>query len=52
MITTLCILAYEIKYKPFNTEFNNRINLFNELTILAISYHLPLLTSYVDDTNT
>jgi hypothetical protein len=49
MLMTISVIVYELKYKPFSNEFTNRVNLFNEFTILMVSYHLPLLTDFVDD---
>jgi hypothetical protein len=49
MIMTLLVIVYYITYKPFNNEFHNKLELFNEFTILAASYHLSILTSFVDD---
>ena len=40
---------YVVHYKPFSDPKLNRLELFNELSILAATYHLLMCTNWVSD---
>eukprot|EP00347_Sterkiella_histriomuscorum_P018674 403344610 len=48
---SLLLYIYVGIVKPFETVKFNRIEQFNEVCILAVSYHLLIFTDYVDDTD-
>ena len=35
--------------KPFKDPFMNKLEIFNEISIVIVGYHLYLFTDYVDD---
>ena len=37
---------------PFTTRFKNRIELFNEITVLVCSFHMMTYTDFVGDVDT
>ncbi|CDW76643.1 UNKNOWN [Stylonychia lemnae] len=45
-LTSILILIYDISVKPFETRKLNLIEIFNEMTILVVSYFMYLLTDY------
>lgn len=45
-VTTLVTLTYYIKYRPFSTDHINRMELMNEITLMACLYTCLLFTDY------
>lgn len=43
------MVLYIVKIKPFKEKLLNNLEVFNELCVLAKSYHLLLFTSLVAD---
>lgn len=42
------MIIYIAHTRPFNHSFLNELEIFNEVCILAITYHLFTFTSFVD----
>ena len=49
---SLLLLIYDVHVKPFEQPLLNKLEFFNELSILVAAYHLPLFTDFVDDRTT
>ena len=45
----LLLIVYNRLVKPFENPILNRLEVFNEVCIMAASYHLFVFTEYVDD---
>ncbi len=43
------MVMYAIRFRPFENEALNRMEIFNEICILLVSYHLFLLTGFNED---
>lgn len=46
---SLLLLIYDILVKPFESPLLNKMEIFNEISIIVAAYHLPLFTEFVDD---
>ena len=42
-------MGYIGYYKPFEEKYMNNLEIFNELCIVIVSYHLYLFTNYIGD---
>ena len=42
-------ICYLIQYKPFADNKINKLEVFNEITVMLTMYHLYLFTDYVED---
>ena len=49
MINSLLISIYLIYYKPFKYKNLNKLEIFNELCVLACSYHMLLFSGVIND---
>ena len=49
MLSSFFISIYVIQTKPFIQPARNLLEIFNELCILVVSYHIFLFTDYVPD---
>jgi hypothetical protein len=45
----LLVVIYLGYFRPYTTQKQNNLELFNEICILAASYHLIIFTDFVDD---
>ena len=45
MFQSLAMAVYLIRYQPFMLHMQNYLEIFNELVVLAISYHMTLIMS-------
>ena len=45
----ILLIIYNRLVKPFKNPVLNRLEIFNELCIMAAAYHLFVFTDYVDD---
>ena len=43
------MVLYLVHFTPFNKKLINSIEIFNEITILTIAYHLILFTDYLTE---
>jgi hypothetical protein len=43
------MLVYLIGQRPFEEDFMNKLEMFNELAILLVSYHLFMITDFNPD---
>jgi hypothetical protein len=43
------MLIYIVEFQPFEKQLINYLEIFNELCILAVAYHLLLFTDFVSD---
>lgn len=46
IFSSICICIYIILVQPFEQKSTNRIEVFNELCILAATYHLLVFTEF------
>lgn len=51
IVCSILMLLFLIKVKPLNEPLLNRIEIFNEVTLLTCSYFLYNFTDYVPDVN-
>lgn len=51
IMLSLVILMYQILVKPFEERKLNRLEVFNELTVLVCSWHLLIFSDLVNDIN-
>ena len=49
MFQCISLLIFDILVKPFEDPVLNHMVIFNELCILAVSYHLIVFTPFVDN---
>ena len=49
IVLNLATTCYVISTKPFTSGILNFMDIFNELALLGLSYHLLLLTDYLSD---
>jgi hypothetical protein len=49
MLSSLMMISFLIRVKPFSEPFLNRIEIFNETALLASSYFMFLFTDFVED---
>lgn len=49
MLVSIFLIIYVGFIKPFKIPFMNKLELFNEVTILVITYHLLLFTNFNPD---
>jgi hypothetical protein len=45
------MIIYVVSIKPFRLKMKNNLEIFNEILILIISYHLIFYTDYLTDEN-
>lgn len=49
IFTSLLLLIYDLSVKPYEEPLMNKLEFFNEVSIIVAAYHLPLFTEFVDD---
>jgi hypothetical protein len=52
LLVGLFSLLFVIETQPFTTQLQNRLEVFNEVTILATSYFLIMFTNFVPEPQT
>jgi hypothetical protein len=48
-VTQIAVISYLTSHRPYINEMVNDIEIFNELTILSMSYMILLFTDFLDD---
>ena len=51
MLLSLFVISFLISVKPLNEPYLNKMEIFNESTLLMSSYFMFLFTDFVDDAN-
>ena len=51
MLSSLMMISFIISVKPMSEPYLNKMEIFNESTLLTSSYFMFLFTDFVDDVN-
>jgi hypothetical protein len=49
LLTSFMVISYICNIQPFRNVFMNKLEMYNELSILIIAYHLFIFTDFVSD---